>query len=151
MANTLGAVWDPIRAAHINKHVIYRDGRMKQAQSETTRYRTSAHMVGWRAGAFRSSAPDRQAVCLRCQERSSDQAHGRWGRCLWHLFAGIWFMAALPFRLIFWIIAWMGRVTAVVLGFSLMVVGIALWAGPLFFIGIPLFLVGLVVTLRCLD
>ena len=37
------------------------------------------------------------------------------------------------------------------LGFSLMVVGMALWAGPLFFVGIPIFLVGLVLTLRCLD
>ena len=63
----------------------------------------------------------------------------------------LWFVAALPFRLVFWTIAWMGRLTAVALGFSLMVVGMALWAGPLFFIGIPLFLVGLVLTLRCLD
>jgi hypothetical protein len=31
------------------------------------------------------------------------------------------------------------------------VVGIALLAGPLYIIGIPLFLVGLVVTLRCLE
>ena len=81
----------------------------------------------------------------------SHQAHGRWGRCSWRLFAALWFMVTLPFRLIFWVIAWMGRLTAVVLGFSLMVVGIALWAGPLFFVGIPLFLVGLVLTLRCLD
>ena len=67
------------------------------------------------------------------------------------LVTALWFMVTLPFRLVFWIIAWMGRLTAVVLGFSLMVVGMALWAGPLFFIGIPLFLVGLVLTLRCLD
>ena len=67
------------------------------------------------------------------------------------LVTAFWFTVTLPFRLIFWIIAWMGRLTAVVLGFSLMVVGIALWAGPLFFIGIPLFVVGLVLTLRCLD
>ena len=65
--------------------------------------------------------------------------------------AGIWFIVTLPFRLIFWLIAWAGRLTAVLLGFSLMVVGIALWAGPLFFLGIPLILVGLVLTLRCLD
>ena len=65
--------------------------------------------------------------------------------------AGIWFIVTLPFRLIFWLIAWAGRLTAVLLGFSLMVVGIALWAGPLFFLGIPLFLVGLVLTLRSLD
>ena len=32
-----------------------------------------------------------------------------------------------------------------------MVIGIALWAGPLFFLGIPLFLVGLVLTLKSLG
>lgn len=67
------------------------------------------------------------------------------------LFSGLWFAVSLPFRLVFWVIAWLGRITAVVLGFTLMVVGMAFWAGPLFFIGIPLFLVGLVLTLRCLD
>jgi hypothetical protein len=60
-------------------------------------------------------------------------------------------MISLPFRLIFWMIAWLGRLTVAVLGFMLMVVGIVLWAGPLFFLGIPLFLVGLVLTLRWLD
>ena len=29
--------------------------------------------------------------------------------------------------------------------------GVALWAGPLFLIGIPLFIVGLLLTLRCLG
>jgi uncharacterized membrane protein YtjA (UPF0391 family) len=67
------------------------------------------------------------------------------------MLAGVWFIVTLPFRLIFWMIAWAGRLTAALLGFSLMVVGMALWASPLFFIGIPLFLVGLVLTLRCLD
>jgi len=74
-----------------------------------------------------------------------------WAEMLVTLFAALWFVVSLPFRLIFCIIAWLGRLTAVVLGFTLMVVGMALWAGPLFFLGIPLFLVGLVLTLRCLD
>ena len=73
------------------------------------------------------------------------------GQVVMTFVTAFWLTVTLPFRLIFWIIAWMGRLTAVVLGFSLMVVGIALWAGPLFFIGIPLFVVGLVLTLRCLD
>ena len=73
------------------------------------------------------------------------------GQLFVSMLAGVWFIVTLPFRLVFWMIAWAGRVAAVFLGFSLMVVGIALWAGPLFFIGIPLFLVGLVLTLRCLD
>jgi hypothetical protein len=75
----------------------------------------------------------------------------RWGAIFITMIAALWFAVSLPFRLIFRIIAWLGRVTAVLLGFVLMVVGMALWAGPLFFVGIPLFLVGLVVTLRCLE
>jgi len=63
----------------------------------------------------------------------------------------LWFVVISPFRLVFWTIAWVGRLTTVLLGFSLMVVGMALWASPLFFLGIPMFLVGLVLTLRCLD
>jgi hypothetical protein len=73
------------------------------------------------------------------------------GQVFMALFATLWLVVTLPLRLVFWVVAWMGRLTAIVLGFSLMVVGMALWAGPLFFIGIPLFLVGLVLTLRCLD
>jgi hypothetical protein len=67
------------------------------------------------------------------------------------LFRAVWFLVALPFRLVFWTIAWLGRMTGVVLGFLLMVVGVALLAGPLFILGIPLFVVGLVLTLRCLG
>jgi len=70
--------------------------------------------------------------------------------CL-NLLRTFWYVVTLPFRLVFWTIAWVGRLTAIVVGFSLMVVGMALWAGPLFFLGIPIFLVGLVLTLRCLD
>jgi hypothetical protein len=32
-----------------------------------------------------------------------------------------------------------------------MVVGMAFWAGPLFILGIPLFIIGLLLTLRCLG
>jgi hypothetical protein len=67
------------------------------------------------------------------------------------LFGALWFLIALPFRLVFWVIAWLGRLTGAALGFAFMVAGIALMAGPLYIIGIPLFVVGLVVTLRCLE
>jgi hypothetical protein len=33
----------------------------------------------------------------------------------------------------------------------LMVLGVALWAGPLSIVGIPVFIVGLLITLRSLD
>jgi hypothetical protein len=98
---------------------------MKQAQSETSQYRG-----------------------IHEPEQVSSWSIGQ---VFMTLLAALWFLVTLPFRLLFWGIAWLGRLTAVVLGFSLMVVGVALWAGPLFFLGIPLFLVGLVLTLRCLD
>ena len=63
----------------------------------------------------------------------------------------IWWAVALPFRLIFKVVELFGRLSAFILGFALMVVGVAFWAGPLFLIGIPLFVVGLVVTLRALG
>ena len=67
------------------------------------------------------------------------------------LVTAIGFVIVLPFRVVFHLIAWLGRLTALLVGFSLMVIGIALLAGPLFWIGLPLFIVGLVLTLRCLD
>jgi hypothetical protein len=60
-------------------------------------------------------------------------------------------MFTVPFRLVFRTIAWVGRLTAVLLGFCIMVIGIALWASSLFFLGIPIFLIGLALTLKCLD
>jgi hypothetical protein len=74
-----------------------------------------------------------------------------WVDMFWSVLSTLWYVITVPFRLVFWTIAWVGRVTAVLFGFCLMVIGIALGAGPLFFLGIPLFLVGLVLTLKCLD
>jgi hypothetical protein len=65
--------------------------------------------------------------------------------------AALWFVITLPFRAVIWIIGLLGRLTGVILGFLLMVVGMALWAGPFFIVGIPLFIIGLLLTLRCLG
>ncbi|MGA2703766.1 MAG: hypothetical protein ABSH35_22045 [Isosphaeraceae bacterium] len=65
--------------------------------------------------------------------------------------AAIWYLITLPFRLLIGIVGILGRLAGISLGFSLMVVGMALWAGPLFIIGIPLFIIGLLLTLRCLG
>ena len=65
--------------------------------------------------------------------------------------AATWFLVTAPFRLVFWVIALLGRITGIAIGFGLMVAGMFFLAGPFFLIGIPLFLVGLVLTLRCLD
>lgn len=70
---------------------------------------------------------------------------------LGRVLGAIWAVVTLPFRLVVWVIETLGRLVGLVFGFSLMVVGVALWAGPLFLIGIPLFIVGLLLTLRCLG
>jgi hypothetical protein len=67
------------------------------------------------------------------------------------LLGAAWFAIALPFRLVFGAIAWLGRLAGVAVGFVLMVAGMFLLAGPLVIVGIPLFLIGLVLTLRCLG
>jgi hypothetical protein len=125
---------------------------MKQAQSGTMRSRLAGR---WRAVGSDSPRP------LAMGRRLSPQGlHGAssaaawswsWGRVVLALLAAIWFIVTLPFRLVFWVIALLGRVTGILVGFSLMVGGMFFLAGPLFLIGIPLFVIGLVLTLRCLE
>jgi hypothetical protein len=63
----------------------------------------------------------------------------------------IWAILTFPFRLVGWVVEFLGRLTGLLLGFALMVLGVALGASPLFMFGIPLFIVGLILTLRCLG
>lgn len=63
----------------------------------------------------------------------------------------VWSIFTLPFRLIAWAVELIGRSLGVVLGFALMVVGIAICSGSLLILGIPVFVIGLLVTLRCLG
>jgi hypothetical protein len=123
---------------------------MKQAQSETARYRSTGRLWARDLAAPRS--------WRRTDRPFTTDAHvaiepglWAWAEISLNLLGMLWYIVTLPFRLVFWTIAWVGRLTAIVVGFSLMVVGMALWAGPLFFLGIPIFVVGLVLTLRCLD
>jgi len=67
------------------------------------------------------------------------------------LFSAAWWILTLPFRLVFGVLSLAGRMAGVAAGFSLMVVGMALGAGPFYLIGVPLFLIGLLLTLRCLG
>lgn len=67
------------------------------------------------------------------------------------LFSAAWWILTLPFRLVFGALSLAGRMVGVATGFALMVVGMALGAGPLYLIGVPIFLVGLLLTLRCLG
>jgi hypothetical protein len=123
---------------------------MKQAQSGLTRYPAAGRW--WiRDPAVRrlrrpvtpAFDPDFDAV--------GPARSWSWGRATLDLLGAAWFVASLPFRLVFWTIAWLGRLTGVMLGFVLMVLGMAFLAGPLFIVGIPLFIIGLVLTLRCLG
>jgi len=67
------------------------------------------------------------------------------------MFAAIWMVLTLPFRLVAWTIGLVGWMTALAIGFVLMVLGVALGAGTLYLLGIPVFLVGLLLTLRSLG
>ena len=67
------------------------------------------------------------------------------------MFQAIWTIVLLPFRLIGWVIETLGRITTLVIAFLLMVVGIALIASLLFPIGIPLFLIGLILAVRVIG
>ena len=67
------------------------------------------------------------------------------------LLGAFWWVITLPIRLLFRLVELLGRLTAFVLGFIMMVVGVALGASPLFFVGIPMFVVGLLITLRALE
>ncbi len=63
----------------------------------------------------------------------------------------LWSVISLPFRLLAWVVEILGRLAALIVGFSLMVVGVALWAGMFFVFGVPIFIIGLLLTLRALG
>lgn len=65
----------------------------------------------------------------------------------------LWSVFTLPFRLVARAVELLGRLTALIIGFTLMVLGVALGAGGggLSLLGIPVFVVGLVLTLRALG
>jgi hypothetical protein len=67
------------------------------------------------------------------------------------LFGTIWIILTLPFRLVFGVVGLLGRITGLVVGFSMMVAGAALSAGPLAMLGVPLFVVGLLVAMRSIG
>lgn len=63
----------------------------------------------------------------------------------------VWLVLTLPFRLVFGLFGLAGRVAALVVGFSIMVLGAALLPGPLVLLGLPLFAFGLLLSLRSLG
>ena len=63
----------------------------------------------------------------------------------------VWSVVTLPFRLVARAVEALGRLAGFGVGFVLMVAGVALGAGPFFIIGIPVFVVGLILMLRSLG
>jgi hypothetical protein len=63
----------------------------------------------------------------------------------------IWTIVTLPFRLIVWVLDFLSRATGLAIGFALMVLGVAVGAGPSLALGVPIFVIGLLLTLRSLG
>jgi hypothetical protein len=63
----------------------------------------------------------------------------------------IWNLLTLPIRLVVWVLDFLSRATGLGLGFALMVLGVALGAGSWLVLGVPIFVVGLILTLKCLG
>jgi hypothetical protein len=123
---------------------------MKQVQSDTT----LNHWVG--PGRARNTiTPRKQRRVDRYEETGAHHpvqaSSWSWMGIAVTVLSAAWLTVSMPFRLFFWLLALLGRLTGIILGFLMMVVGVALWASPLFLIGIPVFVVGLVLTLRCLE
>jgi hypothetical protein len=123
---------------------------MKQVQSDITLDR----WAGW--GKARTTTARSVHRRVDTYEGATTQSLAKanswsWTGAVVTVLSTIWYAVCLPFRLVFWLIALLGRLTGVILGFLLMVVGMALWASPFFVVGIPLFVIGLVLTLRCLE
>ena len=67
------------------------------------------------------------------------------------MFGAIWWVITFPFRILAWAVELLGRLAALIVGFGLMLVGVAFSAGAFYVLGIPLFVVGLLLTLRALG
>lgn len=63
----------------------------------------------------------------------------------------IWTIVTLPIRILAWAGDLVGRLVGLAIGFALMVLGVAIGAGPSLILGIPVFVVGLILTLRSLG
>ena len=83
---------------------------MKQAQSSTTRnIAMTGRLLVSRSGDAREFATDGSRLALPMQAWSDPTAWS-WGEMLVTLMGTLWFLVTLPFRLVFWTIAWLGQV-----------------------------------------
>jgi hypothetical protein len=125
------------------------DSRAKQAESEPTGYTSIGR--SWHAATDVSPTQKRAAERFGpTVEQLEQSTSGSWGSVFVAVLGKLLFIISLPFRVVFWTIAWLGRMAVSSLGFVFMVLGVVLWAGPSWFFGILLFLAGLVLLLKSL-
>ncbi len=67
------------------------------------------------------------------------------------MFGVIWSILTLPLRILGWTADLLSRLTGLGIGFALMVLGVAVGAGPSLALGVPIFVLGLLLTLRSLG
>ena len=67
------------------------------------------------------------------------------------MFGMIWSVVTLPIRLLSWSAGFASRLFGLVVGFALMVLGVAISAGPSVALGAPIFIIGLLLTMRSLG
>ncbi len=67
------------------------------------------------------------------------------------MFGMLWSIVMFPIRALAWTADFTGRLVGLVVGFALMVLGVAIGAGPSVALGAPLFILGLLLTLRSLG
>ena len=67
------------------------------------------------------------------------------------MIGALWSILTSPFRLVAAVVALCGRLVGAIGGFALMVVGVAFCSGALYPLGLPMFVLGLILTLRCLG
>jgi hypothetical protein len=67
------------------------------------------------------------------------------------MLGALWSVITLPFRILAWVVEVLGRLLGLVFGFALIVAGVAFLAGAFYILGIPIFLVGLLLMLRSLG
>jgi hypothetical protein len=122
---------------------------MRQAQFDIAQYYVPRRV---RASDLAQSTVRRQTDCPLVLEKGVTQGLNSW---LWTQryldLPMLWYAFTWPFRLLFWTVAWIGRLSASGLGYCLMVIGIAVWTGPFVCLGALMFLLGLIVMLKCLG
>ena len=122
---------------------------MKQGQFDTVQ-RHSPRRV--HTSNLAKSKVRRQSDRPGVLDQRVNQEPGSWLSAERHLnVLMLWYAFTWPFRRLFRTVARIGRLSLTVLGYCLMVIGIAVGTGSFVWPGILVFLLGLIMTLKCLE